>query len=43
VADLRAQAALGVTWHHTNPIGSTPKEVLDMVRAYGDDVISPLR
>jgi probable F420-dependent oxidoreductase len=43
LADLQAQASLGVTWHHTNPIGSTPAQVLNMVRQYGDEVVSPLR
>jgi probable F420-dependent oxidoreductase len=43
VADVRAQADLGVTWQAVNAIGSSRAEVLDMVRDYGDSVISVLR
>jgi probable F420-dependent oxidoreductase len=42
-ADVRAQADLGVTWQAVNAVGDTPNEVLDMVRSYGDEVISALR
>lgn len=40
IADLKAQAAIGVTWHQTNPAAATGSEVLDMVRRFGDDVIA---
>jgi hypothetical protein len=43
LADLKAQIDLGVTWQAVNASGSTPADVLAMVRAFGDDVISPLR
>lgn len=43
IQDLRAQAELGVTWHQISSAGSSPKAVLEMIRAYGDEVISPLR
>ncbi len=43
LADVRAQADLGVTWQAVNAVGQGPKEVLGMVRDYGDRVISALR
>ena len=43
IAEIRAQANLGVTWQAVNAVGSTPAEVLDMTRAYGDRVIAALR
>jgi probable F420-dependent oxidoreductase len=43
IADVRAQAGLGVTWQAVNAIGSSRAEVLDMVRRYGQQVIAPLR
>jgi probable F420-dependent oxidoreductase len=43
MADVRAQAALGVTWQAVNAVGSTRAEVLDMVRGYGERVIAALR
>jgi alkanesulfonate monooxygenase SsuD/methylene tetrahydromethanopterin reductase-like flavin-dependent oxidoreductase (luciferase family) len=43
IADVRAQADLGVNWQAVNAVGSTRSEVLDMLRSYGDSVISALR
>jgi hypothetical protein len=43
IADVRAQADLGVNWQAVNAVGSTRSEVLDMLRSYGDNVISALR
>jgi probable F420-dependent oxidoreductase len=43
IADVQAQAKLGVTWQAVNALGDTRREVLDMVRAYGDTVVSALR
>jgi hypothetical protein len=43
IADVRAQAALGVTHQAVNAVGSTRAEVLDMMRDYGDRVISAVR
>ena len=43
IVDVRAQADLGVTYQAVNAVGSTRAEVLDMIRSYGDRVISPLR
>jgi hypothetical protein len=43
LTDIRAQANLGVTWQAVNAVGADPAEVLDMVRSYGDRVISTLR
>lgn len=43
VADIRAQADLGVTWQQVTAMGETPAAALDVVRAYADEVIGPLR
>jgi probable F420-dependent oxidoreductase len=43
IADVQAQANLGVNWQAVNAVGATPAEVLDMVRSYADTVISALR
>jgi probable F420-dependent oxidoreductase len=43
IADVRAQADLGVTWQAVNAVGDSRSAVLDMVRSYGDTVISKLR
>jgi probable F420-dependent oxidoreductase len=43
IADVRAQADLGVNHQAVNAVGSTRAEVLDMIRMYGDTVISALR
>jgi probable F420-dependent oxidoreductase len=43
IADVRAQADLGVNWQAVNAVGSTRSEVLDMLRSYGDSVIAALR
>jgi alkanesulfonate monooxygenase SsuD/methylene tetrahydromethanopterin reductase-like flavin-dependent oxidoreductase (luciferase family) len=43
LADVRAQADLGVTWQAVNAVGSSPSDVLDMIRSYADLVIAPLR
>jgi len=43
IAEIRDQANLGVTWQAVNAVGAEPAEVLDMVRSYGDRVISTLR
>jgi probable F420-dependent oxidoreductase len=37
------QTALGVTWNAVNCSGATPEEALDMARAFGEQVIAPLR
>jgi probable F420-dependent oxidoreductase len=43
IADVRAQAGLGVNWQAVNAVGSGPADILAMVRDYGDTVISALR
>jgi probable F420-dependent oxidoreductase len=43
VADIRAQADLGVTWQQMTATGETPAAALAVVRAYADEVIGPLR
>jgi probable F420-dependent oxidoreductase len=43
LADVRAQAGLGVTWQAVNAVGGDPDQVIAMVRDYGDRVISALR
>jgi probable F420-dependent oxidoreductase len=43
VADVRAQADLGVTWQAVNAVGDARADVLAMVRDYGDTVIAKLR
>jgi probable F420-dependent oxidoreductase len=40
--EVRANADLGVTWHQITPSGATAAAVLDVVRAYGDDVVSQM-
>jgi probable F420-dependent oxidoreductase len=40
LADVRAQAGLGVTWQAVNSVGGDPDAVLRMVRDYGDRVIA---
>jgi probable F420-dependent oxidoreductase len=40
LAALHAQADLGVTWNAVNASGSTRAEVLEMVKAYGRDVVA---
>jgi len=42
LADLDAQAALGVNWQAVNAVGDTPAEVFAMVRSYGERVISAI-
>ena len=39
LADLRAQADLGVTWSQVGAYGDTPEAVFAMVRRYADDVV----
>jgi probable F420-dependent oxidoreductase len=39
-ADQEQQAALGVTWNAVNCTGDSPEEALDMIRAFGDEVIA---
>jgi hypothetical protein len=43
IADVRAQAGLGVTWQAVNSVGGDPAAVIRMVRNYGNRVISTLR
>jgi probable F420-dependent oxidoreductase len=43
LADVRAQAELGVTWQAVNAAGDDPGQVIGMVRDYGDRVIDALR
>jgi probable F420-dependent oxidoreductase len=42
-AEQERQQQLGVTWNAVNCTGSTPEEALDMARAFGEQVIAPLR
>lgn len=43
LADVRAQADLGVGWQQLTAAGDTPAAALECVRAYADAVIAPLR
>jgi probable F420-dependent oxidoreductase len=43
LAGVRAQADLGVGWQQLTATGPTPAAALDLVRAYADQVIDPLR
>lgn len=43
LAGIRAQADLGVSWQQLTAVGDTPAAALDCLRAYADEVISPLR
>ena len=40
---IAAQAELGVNWQQVTAAGDTPSAVLDMVRAYADDVVAAFR
>jgi probable F420-dependent oxidoreductase len=42
LADLRAQADLGVNWQQITAAGDTPEAVLSMVRRYADDIVHQL-
>jgi probable F420-dependent oxidoreductase len=42
LTEMRTQADAGVTWQAVNAVGANPKEVFELIRMYGERVISPL-